>query len=358
MNILHVVPKSLFDPKQKYSGSTKDICGRIAYFESRNVDYEQIISADRSDVTLLPELQKRELGLYSALFLEYTLYPKSLAYVRRVAPTLKVISRSINAELYHRLHLAVSILRHRGWHFARMALSPVIESLSRLKSDWVSGRLSDYILPITTWEQKNYWAYLTHPAKIRTLPYFLPSVYANETPFNMSDKTNTCVCLLSNSEIPSSFMADVSRNFVRLAKQIGTQGADWQFIITGKTDIHPDSLPANIKLTDLLPTPFEVLKTAKAVAVLTNYGFGFKTKILEAIVAGCYVLVPPELFNRLPKEIRPFCKIVPLHSPTAFVQALHDCQMSWPSLEANSALRQQAFKVLDSILTTPLPKPG
>lgn len=82
-------------------------------------------------------------------------------------------------------------------------------------------------------------------------------------------------------------------------------------------------------------------------AILSDYGFGFKTKILDAILHSCYVLLTPGLYNRLPDVIKQFCLVVDPKDSNAFRRALESCLNPFPEVDANALLRSQAFAALD-----------
>jgi hypothetical protein len=76
---------------------------------------------------------------------------------------------------------------------------------------------------------------------------------------------------------------------------------------------------------------------------LSNLGYGFKTKILEAIMCGCYVIVPQKLYKRLPDVIKPFCKVVNVKDKNAFINALEETHHPFPDINPNEILKNIAF---------------
>jgi hypothetical protein len=111
----------------------------------------------------------------------------------------------------------------------------------------------------------------------------------------------------------------------------------------------PEKLVPGIRLTGLLDSPFTILSESRAVAVLSDFGFGFKTKILDAVLNQCYVLVTKGLYNRLPIAFKPFCFIVDLNKPETFRDALENCLKPFPICDINSILRTQAYAALDDV---------
>ena len=103
----------------------------------------------------------------------------------------------------------------------------------------------------------------------------------------------------------------------------------------------------------VLDSPFEVIHRARAVAILSDYGRGFKTKIIEAIHARAYVLVTPSLLKRLPREVLPYCISVRKNSEEDFQRALDRCMEPYPGGDPNSAFRARAFEAMSGIFARP-----
>ncbi len=69
-------------------------------------------------------------------------------------------------------------------------------------------------------------------------------------------------------------------------------------------------LSENIELDKSVKNPYELLCRVRAVAVLTPLGFGMKTTIVDALAAGCHVLVHPRLALKIPMGLREKCIIL------------------------------------------------
>jgi hypothetical protein len=85
-------------------------------------------------------------------------------------------------------------------------------------------------------------------------------------------------------------------------------------------------------------------------ALLSPYGFGFKTKLLEAIMAGAFVILPWNLYRRLPRLLHKFCIPIDHRSESDFIHALQQCDRPFPEGNPNEELRRIAFAQMDSIL--------
>lgn len=353
MKILHIVPESAIQPQFQYSGSTKDILGRLEYFNSRALDFDQL-AVKRSDEFLLEKLKSVNIKQYSSFIIEFPLYPKSIEFIRAMNPEARIFTRSINAELYHKVHLFLLNVKREmrigtGFIKAMQKHWPILKKLRlKFKLDYKSGNRSDVLLSITEWETKFYWRYLVGK-KVRTIPYYLPEKYAQEIRSVQANKENVCVSLMGVKVNQGSFLEDSFNHFAYLVNALKSDMKDWSFKVTGKL---PDTiqLPARIEPTGLLDSPYPIIASSRAIAILSPFGMGFKTKILESILAGSYVLLPSALIRRLPEVLKPFCIPVALHSVASFKQALAQCVTPFPEYDPNLILKEAAFCALDELL--------
>src|SRR3989344_4908544 len=143
--ILHVVPSLINDPRHLFLGVTKDIRGRTEYFQNRKIKYRELVVLNKSDNYLLNKLQNLNLKRCSAVILEYPLYPKSLIFLKKNYPHLKLITRAHNAGFFQWLHYSLARLIHMKdcWFY-----KDLIESIKRLRLDFLSARNSDFLIPI------------------------------------------------------------------------------------------------------------------------------------------------------------------------------------------------------------------
>ena len=353
MRVLHIVPDSLSNPNHLYLGSTKDIFGRIEYFNARNIHVERVVADQRSDALLIKKLQRLNLDQYSAAIVENCLYPGSLQFLKEHNRNMVILTRSINAEFYHGFHQTFATIfnikdniRLRGI----LGLRPLGSSFTgfkRLYLDYLCAKQSDFILSITQWETDHYWKYLVNGSKIKTLPYFLPSNYLLDID---KEKKFQCVGLMSTTGGTLPFTLDATNNLCRVIKKLGQEGPEWNFLITGKMPVEKLGLPPRLKYTGFLKNPFDLLKESRAMAILSDYGFGFKTKLLDAICNNCYPLVTEKLYKRLPIEVQPYCITVDVKSVKSFKKALELSSNKFPEGNPNKVLRDQSYKILDSLL--------
>ncbi len=350
--ILHVVPDSLLVSRHAYLGSTKDIRGRTDYFKVRGLNYEELYVEKRSDPYLLSVLKGKDLSAYQSIFYELPLYPKSMAYVRQNYPNVRQIARSIAATFYHELQFFWIEQVYSKRPFSPRAYGHHLERLQyavrRLKLDYACGRQVDFILPIVEWERRNYWRYLLSPKRIFTLPYFLPDQYKTGIGA-ASPKKNQCVCMMSTTQAASPFLQDALYNFSKLVDQLGNDLPDWRFLVTGELSNIQFGVAHRIQETGFLETPFPTMAESRVLSMLSNYGMGFKTKLLDAILVQSYLLIPKKSYQQLPPEIKPFCIVVDLKSAESFKQALEQSMNPLPNGDPNGVLKNQAYAVLDRL---------
>lgn len=352
MRVLHIVPDSVADPKHFYLGSTKDIRGRTEYFESREILFDEMLAKDRSDTLLVDQLKGLNLDRYTSVLFEYPIYPASLRLLSEGFPHLRLLTRSHNAEFYHRLHTMLAHIQNmKHFHHSDpgIIVRTAFRSLFRLRQDYLCARRSDYLLCITQWEQENYWRYLAKNSKVACVPYYLPEMYAH-LPCREAEKKCQCVCLMSTGL--NCFLINAANNFIRLVEALKQTCAEWSFWLTGDFTTNRSLLrhPERISFTGLLDNPFTMLAESRAVALLSDYGFGFKTKLLDAIFHKCYVFVTQGLYRRLPVEIKPYCIVVGLNSVESFKNALEESMRPYPEGNPNDEFRTQAFAALDALL--------
>jgi len=357
--IIHVVPDSLEKAHHRFLGSGKDTMGRTEYFEARGCEVHTIVAEDRSDEAVSRELEALKLGGFDAAVFELPLYPRALEVLRRRAPKIRRLVRAINAECLQRLHLWSAHRRYPYSHEEPGQLrADLRDAWHRLRLDYACARAADVLLSISDWETDRYWRRLAGRRAV-TVPYFTPRLFEQEGPDAV--KEPLCLCMLSTSNTIKPFTLDALQNFTRLARGFrwGHKKSPWRFAVTGNLAVRtmwPEVLSATLRLPKgiehlgFVPDPIALSARARAIAVLSDYGFGFKTKILDAITTQTWVLLPRALYERLPAEVRPFCIVVALDSTDSFAEALDRATQPYPPGSPNTALRARAFEAMDRAL--------
>ena len=134
----------------------------------------------------------------------------------------------------------------------------------------------------------------------------------------------------------------------------GASNPKWRFLLTrGIMQLDKEvSLSDNVELIEDIKKPYELLCKSKAVAVLTPLGFGMKTTIVDALAAGCHVLLHPKLAQRLPNELRKIC-IAYNPDKRCNLEELNQKLSISPSpenVDYNEHLRQSATSILKQTL--------
>ena len=352
--VLHVLGDKSWKPEYRFLGSTKDIVGRRDYFADRGIEFVELQVKGRHDYNCLEMLQQLDLSDFDAVLMEHPRYPKSMAYLKKTYPRLLRMIRGHNAELIHQLHTAWAYWNSGlsgpkwRWKRTRMTLKNVLD---RFGYDVSCARLADYVLAICDWEAERYWPWLTPRRKILVCPYFVPDSYAVQPPADQQ-KVQRVLCTMSADWTPLAHHA--AKVLVEVVKKTPPEKVKgWKFAITGDLGKHRDSYKTlksqgRVAVMGNVDNPFETMMQSRVLAHLSNLGMGFKTKLLDFVNGGGWVLTPRTLYKRQPAEMQPFCIIVDPVSPDGLARALKQARQPWPdNTDVNSRLRQRAFAALD-----------
>jgi len=340
-NVLHVFKETYTLPEYLYLGATKDIRGRTEYFQARGIDFKELLAYKDRYYEAISSLSRETLQQYSAVIFEATFSPSAIQLVKTISPATTVIVRSHNAELLHRW----DYVRSQGLSLS--AFKSLRQLFKNAACDYLSGKHADFISSISRWENDHYWSRAVNNSKLKHVPFFLPESYSAMMP-KSDQKRLQCVNFTSAS--PNPLIADATRNFINAVKNLKGQCSDWTFYITGDETKYGINTPDEIKWLGFLKDPYQILAESRAMALLSDYGYGFKTKILEAIVAKAYILLTKGLYQRMPDEVRPYCIPIDIHSPDSFKNALEQSAKPYPDGDPNAEFRRQAFAVLDEML--------
>jgi hypothetical protein len=109
-------------------------------------------------------------------------------------------------------------------------------------------------------------------------------------------------------------------------------------------------LDPRIEVLGMVASPVDALRTASHVVLPSPLGYGFKTKILEALLAGCRVLVHHRLHGRLPPEVRTACDVYDPRDRDALVRLLAAGPSVVDAVAVNDALRVRSDDSLEQTL--------
>lgn len=167
---------------------------------------------------------------------------------------------------------------------------------------------------------------------------------------NRSAAQQKFVVRLSHVHRADAFYARRSAEFRARGAELGNKGARVVLFFDRRQVALGLGASPRIQQTGFLDSPLGILNQSRALAILSRYGYGFKTKILDAIQNQCYVLMPPELYARQPKALQPYCIRVDLDNPHSFPAALELCLRPFPTGAPNQELKQTAYHALDQVL--------
>ncbi len=336
--ILFIVPESVVDPALRFHGSTKDIRGRTEYFAERDLEVDELVTG-RGETAVLEALYGKPLAEYGGIMLDIpgNSYPGVFRFLRAAAPEAVLIFRSHNSEFLHRWDWMRSArrLRDKARYFRR--------AITNGFKDIATSYYADRVISISDHDTDHYWRRFAPREKAMCVPYFIPREYQVPTGCTV-EKELRCVSLGSTARTP--MIDEAATNFLRLVEKLGDEALDWSFSLTGEVD-PAASIPGRVEAVGLLDSPFEELHRSRAMALLSDRGRGFKTKILDAFYARAYVLMTPRIYRRLPEEVRPICLPVRAGSPQDFLAALERCREPYPDVPVNELLRDRAFRALD-----------
>ena len=352
--VLHVLGDKSWKPQFKYLGSTKDIVGRRDYFASRGIQCVEMQVKGRHDHICLEMLQAMDLSDIDAVVMEHPRYPRTMRWLNETHPRITLMIRGHNAEAIHQLHTAYAFLNSGlsgfkwRWKRARVSLNNLWD---RFRFDLVCAHRADYVLSIADWEAEHYWPLMTRREKVLAVPYFVPESYAFTPPPDLQ-KVSRCLCAMSADWTPLAHHA--AKVMVELLmKTTPEQTKGWKFAIIGDLGKHRDSYKplkqsGRCDIAGNVDNPFEYMYRSRAMAHLSNLGMGFKTKLLDFVSCGGWLIMQKTLYERQPKEIQPFCIVVAPLTPGSFLRALRKAKEPWPdNSHINDDLRERAFAALD-----------
>jgi hypothetical protein len=348
MKLLYIVPDRFFHPDTKMLGSTKDIFGRIEFFYEKGIDFD-IFSHAKNTVSLSDDLSFRDLTGYSHIVVEQTYRLKDFQYIKRRWPSAQLIVRAHQSEILHRKDYLKAI---RHLKMTELYTRAAKSSLQVYKDrDRGAARYADSILSIEPKESERYWRSLGFRGRFLFAPYFLPAAYV-PTPSFANRRQNQIVAI--GSSHPGPLTAAMVLGFHKAVSALGNSTLrDWRFLVTGQLPKEVDingQQSERVEHLGAIEDLFGLLSVSRAVAVTSALGRGFKTKILDAISCGAWVIVPSMLYRRLPEPIRPFC-IVLEEQGEALARAVEELEGSvWPTQDPNTTLRSMAYHALESAM--------
>ena len=233
----------------------------------------------------------------------YTFWPEQMEELKRRCPRVRMVLRTVNAEACQHWLRA-----KKDWRRMRGLPRDIYGFLRLLWRDRRCCQAADVLASISEWDDAHYWNWLTSRKKIQFVPYVSPwaALLPEVKPVAWEKRENTVACLAGTRDaIGRAHVA----GFAALASR--PEFAGWRFVLTdGLMDTAQDDFPVRIERIGRILEPFTLLCKIKAVAVLSPWGYGYKTTVADAVAAGCHVLVHPQQFVRLPREEQTVCSSI------------------------------------------------
>ncbi|XGB41396.1 MAG: hypothetical protein LVS60_13985 [Nodosilinea sp. LVE1205-7] len=278
----------------------------------------------------------------------YSFWPNLVKEVKFRYSKFNVIVRCINAEAFqhwHRFNITFSLSYHN--------IRNIYGSLRLLLQDQKCRYFTDHLLGISEWDNQHYWNFLPGSSKVHYCPYHSPwpQLHPHVQPTPWSARYNKVVCLAGGRD---SIGLSQVQNFVKFARSVKSQqlSVDWNFELSPgvyRSDQPLDLEP--VQLMSSLDEPWDLLCKIKVLAILTPLGFGTKTTIIDALAAGCHVLVDKNLAQRLPNNVQKLCHAVDMSKPRSFLGLMEQVFQEPKVHHINDELFAQAQAALENVLT-------
>lgn len=346
--VLHIVPFTYYEKGCEFLGSAKDIDGRQQYLWQCGAPFDTFRHL-KNRRRLSDELSFFHLPDYTHVIVDLSKSWDELAYLKRRWPKAKLIVRSHNPEVAHRIDYVRATRRINSTRGERQ--SSLINLGVYFKRELGVVRHADAILHIETENTAWYWRALGFRGELLVTPYYTTDYYLRPSQ-NNSLRRKQVVCLASSH--PGPLIAEMVSNFHRAVKGLDGEHRDYAFCATGDmpSAIRPEDLSDRVLHLGLVEDVLSLLAGTFAVAVTSDLGRGFKTKILESIMCGAWVIVAPGLMKRMPEVLKPYCAVLdPAKPDQGLACALDELSgREWPKGDPNAVLREEAYRALDSAI--------
>jgi hypothetical protein len=285
-------------------------------------------------------------GESTAVLAEYSWWPEFAELLRRKYPKIRICVRTHNIEPYQRFLSA----RKGDWRdYFRPRLWS--RSLKALRSDVRCKQLADSLLSISEWDDAHYWRWLPGKARLKYLPYFSPWPYLRPEvqPQPWDRRQRAIVSMGGNFDV--SGIANFTNFEVVAAKGEKILGADWSFVLTWWSQWHKQTpqVKPPVVIERSCQEPWDLLCGVRGLAVLTPYGTGLKTTIIDGLAAGCRVIVHPRLFKRLSPQIQELVCVCDPGRDADIAMVAEYLQTPPRNRHINEQLRESAVSCLNSL---------
>ncbi len=236
-------------------------------------------------------------------YIEYSFFPELLVALRQRFGSAKIHVRTVNAEAFQYFH------RNRRSYTDLLKPALWRDTVRITRRDMKNRRIADSLLGISEWDNRNYWRLMPGKARIDYVPYFCPwPTFRPQIAISPWSQRSHSMLSFGGNFDPSGEAN--FRNFDLLANGLkGRTKDEWKFVLTwwSQWNERVPEVSERVEILREVPQPWDLLCEVRALAVLTPFGFGFKTSIVDGLAAGCHVIVHSVLAKRLPGEVRELC---------------------------------------------------
>jgi len=340
--LIHAVPS--FITERPGAGHWKDVRSRRLLWPELDFPVHTVEFDQWSEV-----LGNEHVPEATDILIEYSWWPELIAQLRERNRTLRIHVRAHNAEM----------LQH--WERSQVVWSDpyrgakTVYGAARILVRDIRIRLSaDTILGISQWDNRHYWSRLPGRGLIRHLPYYCPwtSTDGSQQSMDWNKRSKAVLCLPGLNDPISMSIVEGFTTFAQAASREGSPIHDWRFeLSSGLLAEREESAFSRISILAPDGDLWKRMGQVRAVAVLGRLGYGTKTTIVDAIAAGCHVLVHPTLLERLPSNVREACVRCDPESLNDVSRAAH--ALMAPPVDAahiNRQIREEALGTLKEIL--------
>jgi hypothetical protein len=337
VTLVHAIPAWIRD--RVGAGNWKDVASRRLLWNELERPCAVVYFDEKEPESLLRELPPTA----TDVLIEYSWWPELLSLLRAF-PKLRVHVRTHNAEA-----LQQWVRDDPGPWPTYRTLRSVYGCLRLLYRDALCRQRSHTLLGISDWDNRAYWSRLPGRAAVVSFPYYCPwPLLRPEVQVAAYSARRTVIASLPGADdrISRSMISGLEELSRRL--DWTTDRGRWQCVVSPGILGNRQPLPDTVSL-ERIADPWEFLGQVRVVAVLTDLGYGLKTTIVDALAAGCHVLVTPRLAQKLPPIVKEHC-IVISPSDQGSVAAAGNMVASPPQgATVNEALRQHALSVARSL---------
>lgn len=273
------------------AGQWKDLQGIRIVLGRLGVEWREFRFDERNLDALIAQIGASE----STVIWYYTFWPEALEELKRRCSRVRIVLRTVNAEAFQHWTRA-----GKDWRRLRGLPRDVYGCFRLLWRDRRCCRAADALAGISSWDDAHYWSHLAGEDKVENVPYLCPwpQLLPEVQPLPWTARENAIACLAGTRDpIGQGHVA----GFAALANRPELSG--WHFASSaGFMDASGDALPAHVERLGRIKEPWALLCKVKAVAVLSPFGYGYKTTVADALAAGCHVLVHPRQHVRMSPE--------------------------------------------------------